>query len=40
MTLRVLLFAAAALLPVLLLMAYMGWLNAEEKVARERTRAE
>jgi signal transduction histidine kinase len=39
LTLRMLLFAAAALLPVLLLMAWMGWLNTEEKIAHERTRA-
>ncbi len=39
LTLRMLLFAAAALLPVLLLMAWMGWLGTEEKVAQERTRA-
>jgi signal transduction histidine kinase len=39
LTLRMLVFAAAALLPVLLLMAWMGWLGTEEKVAQERIRA-
>lgn len=39
LTLRMLLFAAAALVPVLLLMAWMGWLNTEEKIAHERARA-
>ena len=39
LTLRMLLFAGAALLPVLLLMAWMGWMGSEEKIDRERTRA-
>lgn len=39
LTLRMLILAAAALLPVLLLMAYIGWLNTEEKIAQQRTRA-
>lgn len=39
LTLRMLLFAVAALLPVLLLMAWMGWLGTEEKVEQERVRA-
>lgn len=39
LSLRILLLAAAALLPVLLLMAWMGWVGAGEKVDRERMRA-
>lgn len=39
LTRRMLLLAVAALLPVLLLMVYIGWLNTEEKIAQERTRA-
>ncbi|MCX7154885.1 MAG: GAF domain-containing protein [Rhodocyclales bacterium] len=39
LTRRMLILAAAALLPVLLLMVYIGWLNTEEKITQERTRA-
>ncbi|KAF0162898.1 MAG: bacteriophytochrome (light-regulated signal transduction histidine kinase) [Rhodocyclaceae bacterium] len=38
LTRRMLILAAVALLPVLLLMVYVGWINTEEKIARERTR--
>lgn len=39
LTRRMLLLAALALLPVLLLMVYIGWLGTQEKIAQERTRA-
>ena len=39
LSLRMLLLAVVALLPVLLLMVYIGWLNTGEKIAQERTHA-
>lgn len=36
---RMLLFGAAALLPVLALIAYLSWLNTQEMIGRERIRA-
>ncbi len=39
LSLRILVLAALALLPVLLLMAYQGWTQTGKKIAEERTRA-
>lgn len=39
LSVRMLLFAAAILLPMLMLMAYIAWLDTEAKINEERTRA-